>query len=199
MTSLDNPIPRPRVDRERVADLCRQLLEAVGEDPEREGLQGTPQRFARWWTEFLDHAPGRTDTVFEEDLPAGTDRVVIVRGIVAWSLCEHHLMPMRLELTIGYRPCGSVLGLSKFARIVDAHVHRLQLQERIVDGVAADVAKATGSADVGVVADGAHLCMSMRGVRQDQARTLSHSLSGAFADGGALGSQLLAAAGAGPR
>jgi GTP cyclohydrolase I len=199
MTSLDNPIPGPRVDGERVADLCRQLLEAVGEDPEREGLRGTPQRFARWWTEFLDHDPGRTDTVFEEDLPAGTDRVVIVRGIVAWSLCEHHLLPMRLELTIGYRPCGSVLGLSKFARIVDAHAHRLQLQERIVDGVAADVAKATGSADVGVVADGAHLCMSMRGVRRDQARTLSHSLSGAFADGGALGSHLLAAAGAGQR
>lgn len=79
MTSLDNPIPRPRVDGERVADLCRQLLEAVGEDPQREGLQGTPERFARWWTEFLDHDPGRTDTVFEEDLPAGTDRVVIVR------------------------------------------------------------------------------------------------------------------------
>ncbi|MGW7327104.1 GTP cyclohydrolase I [Streptomyces sp. NPDC054840] len=196
MTSLDNPLPRPRVDGARVADLCWQLLEAVGEDPEREGLQGTPERVARWWTEFLDHDPGRTDTVFEEELAAGSDRVVIVRGIVAWSLCEHHLLPMRLELTIGYRPCGSVIGLSKFARIVSAHAHRLQLQERIVDGVAADVAKATGSADVGVVADGAHLCMSMRGVRQDQARTLSHNLSGAFADGGTLGSQLLAAAGA---
>ncbi|MGW2183256.1 GTP cyclohydrolase I [Streptomyces sp. NPDC001732] len=199
MTSLDNPLPRPRVDSERVADLCRQLLEAVGEDPEREGLQGTPQRFARWWTEFLDHDPGRTDTVFEEDLPAGSDRVVIVRGIVAWSLREHHLLPMRLELTVGYRPCGSVLGLSKFARIVAAHAHRLQLQERIVDGVAADVAKATGSADVGVVAEGTHLCMSMRGVCQDQARTLSHNLSGAFAGEGTLGGQLLAAAGAGPR
>ncbi|WP_338673886.1 GTP cyclohydrolase I FolE [Streptomyces sp. SCSIO 30461] len=199
MTTQDTPLPGPRVNGEKVADLCRQLLEAVGEDPEREGLQGTPERVARWWTEFLDHDPGRMDTVFEEDLPAGTDRVVIVRGIVAWSLCEHHLMPMRLELTIGYRPCGSVLGLSKFARIVAAHAHRLQLQERIVDGVAADVAKVTGSADVGVVAEGTHLCMSMRGVRQDQARTLSHSLSGAFADGGILGGELLAAAGAGRR
>ncbi|MCX4681502.1 GTP cyclohydrolase I [Streptomyces sp. NBC_01433] len=199
MTSLDNLVARPRVDVARVADLYRQLLEAVGEDPEREGLRGTPERAARWWTEFLDHDAGRTDTVFEEDLPAGRDRVVIVRGIVAWSLCEHHLLPMRLELTIGYRPCGSVLGLSKFARIVSAHAHRLQLQERIVDGVAADVAKATGSSDVGVVADGAHMCMSMRGVRQDAARTLSRSLSGAFADGGILGGQLLAVAGAGVR
>lgn len=199
MTSLDNLVARPRVDVARVADLYRQLLEAVGEDPEREGLRGTPERAARWWTEFLDHDAGRTDTVFEEDLPTGRDRVVIVRGIVAWSLCEHHLLPMRLELTIGYRPCGSVLGLSKFARIVSAHAHRLQLQERIVDGVAADVAKATGSSDVGVVADGAHMCMSMRGVRQDAARTLSRSLSGAFADGGILGGQLLTVAGAGVR
>ncbi len=196
MTKLDNLVARPRVDVARVADLYRQLLEAVGEDPEREGLRGTPERAARRWTEFLDHDAGRTDTVFEEDLPAGTDRLVIVRGVVAWSLCEHHLLPMRLELTIGYRPCGSVLGLSKFARIVSVHAHRLQLQERIVDGVAADVAKATGSSDVGVVADGAHMCMSMRGVRQDQARTLNHSLSGAFADRGTLGGQLLAAAGA---
>ncbi|MFJ6752502.1 GTP cyclohydrolase I [Streptomyces sp. NPDC091266] len=199
MTSLDNAVARPRVNVARVADLYRQLLEAVGEDPEREGLRGTPERAARWWTEFLDHDAGRTDTVFEEDLPAGTDRVVIVRGIVAWSLCEHHLLPMRLELTIGYRPCGSVLGLSKFARIVSAHAHRLQLQERIVDGVAADVAKATGSSDVGVVADGVHMCMSMRGVRQDAARTLNCSLSGAFADGGILGGQLLAVVGAGVR
>lgn len=139
------------------------------------------------------------DTVFEEDLPAGTDRAVIVRGIVVGNLCEPHLLPTRLELTIGYRPCGSVLGLSKFARIVSAHAHRLQLQERIVDGVAADVAKATGSSDVGVVADGAHMCMSMRGVRQEQARTLNRSLSGAFAYGGALGGRLLAVAGAGVR
>ncbi|MCX5103644.1 GTP cyclohydrolase I [Streptomyces sp. NBC_00439] len=200
MTSPINPLPRPRVDVEQVAGLYRQLLLAVGEDPEREGLRGTPERVARWWQEFIDHDPGRTDTVFQEELSAGTDRIVIGRGIVAWSLCEHHLIPMRLELTIGYRPCGSVLGLSKFARIVSAHTHRLQLQERIVDGVAADVAKATGSADVGVVADGEHLCMSMRGVRQDQARTLSHNFSGAFASGGAPGNQLLAiAAGAGLR
>ncbi|MER5615385.1 GTP cyclohydrolase I FolE [Streptomyces sp. NPDC002215] len=200
MTSPINPLLRPRVDVEQVAGLYRQLLLAVGEDPEREGLRGTPERVARWWQEFFDHDPGRTDTIFQEELSAGTDRIVIGRGIVAWSLCEHHLIPMRLVLTIGYRPCGSVLGLSKFARIVSAHTHRLQLQERIVDGVAADVAKATGSADVGVVADGEHLCMSMRGVRQDQARTLSHNFSGAFADGGAPGNQLLAiVAGAGLR
>ncbi|MFJ8856085.1 GTP cyclohydrolase I [Streptomyces sp. NPDC102437] len=179
---------------EQVAALYWQLLLAVGEDPEREGLRGTPKRVARWWQEFIDHDPGRTDTAFEEDLVADTDRIVVVRGIIAWSLCEHHLMPMKLELLIGYRPCGSVLGLSKFARIVSAHTHRLQLQERIVDGVATDIAKATGSADVGVVADGEHLCMSMRGVRQDQARTLSHNFSGAFADGGAPGNQLLAIA-----
>ncbi|MCC2275462.1 GTP cyclohydrolase I [Streptomyces sp. ET3-23] len=194
MTSSDTTLRRPPVDAARITDLYRQLLGALGEDPEREGLRGTPERIARWWQEFLDHDPGRTDTVFDEELTAGTEQMVAVRGISAWSLCEHHLLPMRLELTIGYRPCESVLGLSKFARIVSDHAHRLQLQERIIDGVATDVAKATGSADVGVVADGEHLCMSMRGVRQDQARTLSHSFSGAFAGHSPLGDRLLAIA-----
>ncbi|WP_240152224.1 GTP cyclohydrolase I [Streptomyces mobaraensis] len=106
---------------------------------------------------------------------------------------EDPLLPMRPELAIGHRPYGSVLGLSKFARIVAAHAHRLRLQERIVDDAATDGAKTTGSADVGVAADATHRCMSMRSVRQDQARTLSHSLSSA------LGSRLLAAAGTGPR
>ncbi|MFJ2744797.1 GTP cyclohydrolase I [Streptomyces sp. NPDC087440] len=182
------------MDLAQVAALYRQVLIALGEDPDREGLTGTPERVARWWKEFLDHDPGRTDTVFAEELRSGTDQLVIVRGISTYSLCEHHMLPMELDLTIGYRPCGQVLGLSKFARIVAAHAHRLQLQERIVDGVAADLIKATGTMDVGVAADGEHLCMSMRGVRQNKARTFSYAFSGAFADDSPLGARLLAVA-----
>ncbi|MFB8241660.1 GTP cyclohydrolase I [Kitasatospora purpeofusca] len=185
-----------RVDVARVAALYREVLTALGEDPDREGLLGTPERVARWWAEFLDHDPGRTDTVFEQELSADGEQLVVVRGISAWSLCEHHLLPMNLELTIGYLPCGQVLGLSKFARISQDHAHRLQLQERIVSGVAADVAKATGAADVGVVADGEHLCMSMRGVRERRARTTSELLLGRFAGHSAFGRRLLGIAGA---
>ncbi|MEV0536762.1 GTP cyclohydrolase I FolE [Kitasatospora sp. NPDC050463] len=185
---------RRPVDTDLVANLYRQLLAALGEDPQREGLRETPERVARWWAEFLDHVPGRTDTVFAQDLSADGEQLVVVRGISTWSLCEHHLLPMQLDLTIGYVPGEQVLGLSKFARIAQAHAHRLQLQERIVEGIAADVAKATGAADVGVVAEGEHLCMSMRGVRAEQARTLSIRLRGRFDGAGSLGQHLLAIA-----
>ncbi|RBM04622.1 GTP cyclohydrolase I [Streptomyces sp. PT12] len=186
------PAAPGRVDTARVAELYRELLAALGQDPRREGLRDTPERVAAWWEEFLDHDPGRTDTVFAQDLDAATETMVVVRGIGVWSLCEHHLLPMRLHLAIGYRPAGQVLGLSKFARIAAAHAHRLQVQERIVDGIARDVAAATGSEDVGVVADGEHLCMSMRGVRQPSARTVSVSFTGAFET--VLGDRLLAVA-----
>ncbi|MFD4479862.1 GTP cyclohydrolase I [Streptomyces sp. NPDC058471] len=197
MTLLDTPptaTSRPSLRHTRIADLYRQLLSELGEDPDREGLKGTPERVAAWWAEFLEHDPGRTDTVFEQELAGDADRLLVVRGITAWSLCEHHLLPMRLDFTLGYLPADQVLGLSKFARIVAAHTHRLQLQERIVDGVAADLTKATGTADVGVVAEGEHLCMSMRGVREPTARTINYSLTGCFSDQGVAGSRLLALA-----
>lgn len=201
MTLLESTtaVPAPRaVDQTLIADLYRQLLAALGEDPGRDGLRGTPERVASWWAEFLEHDAGRTDTVFEQEITEAADRLLVVRGISAWSLCEHHLLPMRLVFTLGYLPSGQVLGLSKFARIVAAHTHRLQLQERIVDGVAADLTKVIGTADIGVVAEGEHLCMSMRGVREPQARTLSYSLTGCFAGESVAGARLLALANTGP-
>ncbi|MBC2879323.1 MULTISPECIES: GTP cyclohydrolase I [Streptomyces] len=182
--------PARRVDTARVAELYRQLLVALGEDPGREGLRGTPERVAAWWQEFLDHDPGRTDTVFAQELTPDSEQMVVVGGLSAWSLCEHHLLPMRLRMTVGYRPDGHVLGLSKVARIVSAHAHRLQVQERLVDAVATEVATVAGVADVGVVADGEHLCMIMRGVREQQSRTISYSFRGCF-DASLLGDRLL--------
>ncbi|MQS38308.1 GTP cyclohydrolase I [Streptomyces katsurahamanus] len=176
---------RARIDQQRVADLYRQLLTELGEDPDRNGLTGTPERVARWWAEFLEYAPGRTDTVFaHESAIVGGDELVLVSGIVVDSLCEHHLQPMTLTVSAGYRPGGQVIGLSKIARIAVAHGHRLQLQERIVNGIAADLLKATGSADVAVAARGGHACMSARGIRATGAVTTSYSLHGAFAQAG---------------
>jgi GTP cyclohydrolase I len=179
-----------RVDTARVGELYRQLLIELGEDPRRDGLRGTPGRVAGWWSEFLDYDPGSTAAVFEYE-PSDGDHLLMVGGISVYSLCEHHLLPMRLAVCIGYLPVGQVLGLSKFARIAHAHAHRLQLQERFTDGVAQDVATATGSGDVGVVAEGEHLCMSMRGVREQQARTISTKLSGRLRDEPDLASQFL--------
>ncbi|QDY75343.1 GTP cyclohydrolase I [Streptomyces qinzhouensis] len=191
---------RARIDQSRVADLYRQLLTELGEDPARDGLTDTPERVARWWAEFLEYNPGRTDTVFtHETAMAGGDELVVVSGITVDSLCEHHLQPMTLTVSAGYRPGGQVIGLSKIARIAVARGHRLQLQERIVNGIATDLLKATGSPDVAVAATGSHACMSARGIRATGALTTSSSLHGVFAQPGPPADWFRATALGGPR
>ncbi|MEV7026690.1 GTP cyclohydrolase I FolE [Kitasatospora sp. NPDC093558] len=160
---------RRPVDRPRVAQLTRELLLALGEDPERDGLKNTPRRVADWWGEFLNHAPGRLDTAFAQEGQYGD--FVLLTGIEAWSVCEHHLLPFRLDVSIAYVPDTAVLGLSKLVRHLQAHTHALQLQERITHDVAHDLAKAAGTDDVAVFTVGEHLCMSMRGVKATAVRT----------------------------
>lgn len=113
-----------RADTARVAELYRQLLIELGEDPGRDGLRGTPGRVAAWWSEFLDYDHGATATVFDYE-PSDGDHLLVVGGVSVYSLCEHHLLPMRLAVTIGYLPAGQALGLSKFARIAQALLGRL--------------------------------------------------------------------------
>lgn len=169
MTSITMPTGRRPVDTAEVQRLTRALLVALGEDPDREGLVDTPRRVAAWWTEFLDHNPGTLDTTFAQE---GTyDSFVLLTGIETWSLCEHHLLPFRLTVSIAYVPGTCVLGLSKLVRQLEAHTHALQLQERITHDVAHDLAKAAGTNDVGVYAVGEHLCMSMRGIKAQSVRT----------------------------
>jgi GTP cyclohydrolase IA len=153
------------VDTDRLAaleTLGYELLELLGENPGRPGLQQTPARWARWWLEFIEHEPGQLEASFEH---VTSDDLVVVGGMGIWSLCEHHLLPWEATVAIGYLPEGQVLGLSKFARIAHQVAHRLQVQERLVAEIADQVEKLTGVPDVAVVACGRHLCMSMRGVR----------------------------------
>jgi GTP cyclohydrolase I len=145
-----------------LVDIGRRLLKEIGEDPERDGLRDTPARFARWWREFTDYDPGTISTLFET---SATSQMVTVSDIEVWSLCEHHLLPFRCSITISYRPTCNLLGLSKFARIAHHHAHRLQVQERLVNDIAHDVAATTNSPDVAVIARGEHLCMTMRGIK----------------------------------
>jgi GTP cyclohydrolase I len=148
----------------------RELLEAIGEDPNRAGLVDTPARWARWWGEFTDHDPGRVGTAFEH---VTSDDLVVVSGMAVWSLCEHHLLPFSATIAVGYLPNGHVLGLSKFGRIAHAAAHRLQVQERLVAEIADQVEKLTYVPDVAVVARGEHLCMTMRGIRTPATMTSS--------------------------
>lgn len=150
------------VDFEKLEQLGRELLIAIGEDPDRDGLKDTPTRYAKWWKEFMDYDAGKIETAFQlED----NDQMVAVIGMKVWSLCEHHLLPFSSTISIGYLPNQKVLGLSKFARIAHKHAHKPQVQERLVMQIADEVMKITGSEDVAVVADGEHSCMVMRGIR----------------------------------
>jgi len=177
----------PPADEDPLVDVARQLLKEIGEDPDREGLRDTPQRFARWWREFTDYHPGTTDTLFEATT---TSQLVIVSDIAVWSLCEHHLLPFSATITIAYRPTGHLLGLSKFARVAHNHAHRLQVQERLVADIATDITTITGTPDVAVIARGEHLCMTMRGIKTSALMT-STAYHGAFSTDPALRAELL--------
>lgn len=160
---------------------CRTIIEAIGDDPKRVGLADTPQRFARMMIEFFDgHADDNAAVdeprVFEHDT---VDQLVIVDRLDVWSMCEHHLLPFSMSVDVGYIARGRVLGLSKFGRIARRLAARLTMQERYVEALADAIVKATGSADVIVVARGEHLCMMMRGPRMGH-RVSSAALRGAF-------------------
>ncbi len=140
----------------------REIIEAIGEDPDREGLRETPRRFADMLEELLEgYRPGGEEyTWFSE-----TSDLVILAGIRFHSLCEHHLLPILGVAHVAYLPHGRVIGLSKIVRIVQRYARRLQIQERMTMQIADAVQEATGSPDVMVVTEAYHLCIAMRGVR----------------------------------
>jgi GTP cyclohydrolase I len=164
-----------RVDRSKLEAAARLILEAIGEDPCRDGLRETPRRFAGMWGELADDAPVRATTFPAE----GTDQMVLVDGLRVWAVCEHHLLPFWCDLTVGYITRDRVLGLSKFARLARRVALGVQVQERLVQRVAQTIAEATGSPDVAVLGRGQHLCLLMRGARAPHTMTTSVML-GAF-------------------
>lgn len=166
------------VDYDKLVQVGRDLLIAIGEDPDRDGLKDTPTRYAKWWKEFIDYDAGKIATSFA--MPEN-DEMVAVTGMKVWSLCEHHLLPFQATIHIAYIPEQSILGLSKFARIAHKHAHKPQVQERLVQDIADEVQAATGSTHVAVIADGEHSCMVMRGIRTSGNMRTS-VLRGAFKD-----------------
>jgi GTP cyclohydrolase I len=160
----------PKVDYDRLLSLCRELLTAIGENPDREGLQDTPRRWADWWREFIEYNPGTTDTTFSA---VSSDQMVCVSGMRVFSLCEHHMLPMWCDVAIAYIPTNKVLGLSKFARIAHQFAHQLQIQERLGQQIADEVSRITDTSHVAVLLKGEHLCMSARGIRTPGTMTSS--------------------------
>ena len=163
------------MDEERVKKLVRELIIEVGEDPTREGLRETPKRIANMYKEIFSGYDSDSELAvqFSED-----SDIVIARDIQFYSMCEHHMLPFYGKLHIAYSPNGRVFGISKLVRLVEKHAKRLQIQERITKGVA-DELYAQGVKGVAVIAEAEHLCMKMRGVRNDATMT-SHAFRGIF-------------------
>lgn len=166
----------PATRQAKLERLGSELLRTLGYDPNDAALRMTPVRWARWWSDFIDFQPGRFDTSFE--FIAG-GQMVVVAGIPLWSVCEHHLLPFKIEVAIAYVPARRVLGLSKFVRVAQRAAHRLQLQERLVQHIALAVSQLSGTEDVAVVARGRHQCMEARGVKTSASATSLHT-SGVF-------------------
>lgn len=166
------------IDAGVVEDLFRQLLKALGQDPDSGDLRDTPRRAAAFWTGFLAAYDGGADTTFPFSEPAPGSNVVAVSGIDAWTICRHHLLPFHVRVDAAYVPDGKIIGLSKIPRIVARHAAALQVQEALTRQVAASLQEATGSPAVGVWATGEHLCMLMRGVRATGTWTTTQALLG---------------------
>lgn len=175
---------------EAIENLIYQLLVELGEDPDREGLQGTPDRVARAWAEFIDYDPGNVETSFTA-FAGGQQTVLKVLGV--WSMCEHHLLPFRMDIAVGYLASAKYLGASKFARICYKYAHRLQIQEKFIMEVAAEVIELTGSVSVAVVVEGWHTCMQSRGV-QNEGSMVSSIMKGTYLGSPYLKQEFLAMA-----
>lgn len=165
-----------KIDHAKVKSLITELLEAIGEDPMREGLRDTPRRIADFWREFIEYEPGKLDTTFSS---VKHNQMVCVTGIRVWSMCEHHMLPFWCDVSIAYIANDKVLGLSKFARIAHKHAHKLTLQEQLVSDISKEVREILGTCDVAVFAKGEHLCMTMRGIKTPH-RMISSALNGQF-------------------
>ena len=177
----DTPLDRP-VDLERAAAAVRELLLAVGEDPEREGLQRTPERVAAMYAELLSGMREDPGEHLRVTFSAEHDEMVMVRDIPFASLCEHHLIPFIGRAHVAYVPSksGAITGLSKLARLVEGFGHRLQVQEQLTTQIADALERALEPRGTLVVLEAEHLCMSMRGVRKPGTLTITSAVRGLF-------------------
>jgi GTP cyclohydrolase I len=180
----DGPVDLPPIDLERAQAAVRELLLAVGEDPDRDGLRDTPARMARSYSELLAGMRQRPEDVLRTTFDIGHDELVLVKDIGVWSLCEHHLLPFIGVAHVGYVPSedGRITGLSKLARLVDVYARRPQVQERLTAQVADALNRILHPRGVIVVVEAEHLCMSMRGVRAAGSRTVTSAMRGQLRD-----------------
>lgn len=172
------------VDKPAVEAAIRQLLVAIGEDPDRDGLRDTPERIARSCEELFSGLNEDPAKHLEKVFDVGHQEMVLVRDIPMYSMCEHHLLPFHGVAHVGYIPAadGKVTGLSKLARLVEGFARRPQVQERLTSQVADAIAERLGASGVIVVVEAEHMCMAMRGVQKPGARTVTSAVRGTMRD-----------------
>jgi len=173
--------PAAQIDIEAAKKAIAELIRAVGDDPEREGLKNTPDRVARMYAELLSGYSEEPARIVNGALfNINYDEMVLVRDIEFYSLCEHHLLPFIGRAHVAYIPAGRVIGLSKIPRIVDMYARRLQVQERMTRQIADFVQQTLEPQGVAVVVEAMHLCSMMRGVKKHDARMTTSAMHGAF-------------------
>jgi GTP cyclohydrolase IA len=172
----------PAFDQPRAEAAVRELLIAVGEDPDREGLLETPARVARAYAELLSGMRLSAEDVLTTTFDAGHEEMILVRDIELWSMCEHHLVPFTGVAHVGYIPSesGRITGLSKLARLVDVYAKRPQVQERLTTQIADSLMEILEARGAIVVIEAEHLCMTMRGVRKPGSKTVTSAVRGAM-------------------
>lgn len=181
------------MDSEKIKEAVRLLLEGVGEDPDREGLRGTPRRVAKMYKEILAGMEADAAEILSVVHEEQYDEIVLVREIPFSSICEHHLLPFMGVAHVAYLPDGGrITGLSKLARIVDAHAKRLQVQERLTTQIAESIMNVLRPRGVMVVMEAEHLCMTMRGVRKPGALTVTSVVRGIFRENPATRAEAMA-------
>ncbi len=170
------------VDLDRISAAVREILEAIGEDPDRDGLRGTPDRVARMYAEVCSGLHEEPAEQLIKTFDVDHDEMVMVRDIPMYSLCEHHLLPFVGRAHVAYIPQkgGMITGLSKLARLVEGYAQRLQVQERLTSQVADAIQRTLDPQGTLVVVEAEHLCMSMRGVTKPGAVTVTSSVQGIF-------------------
>ena len=175
----NGPIP-PGVDHARIERAVREILAAVGEDPDREGLQETPARVARMYAELFSGLRDDPRAHLQKFFTEKYDEVVLVRDIAFNSMCEHHMLPFMGHAHIGYLPGGKVVGLSKLARVVEVVSKRPQVQERMTETIADLLVDELGAKGVAVVIEATHTCMTIRGIRKPGSMCLTSAMRGIF-------------------
>ena len=179
-----------KIDTEAIKLHIRGILQALGDDPDREGLKETPERVAKMYEEVFEGMCYSNQEIadmfrknFAQDSTENSQDMVLVKNIEIFSYCEHHLALMYdMKVTVAYLPKGKVIGLSKIARIADMVGKRLQLQERIGSDIAEILKEILNTEDVAVIIEGTHSCMTARGIKKNQATTKTYNLSGRFKD-----------------